>query len=181
VISIELLLDPESEARVRADWESLAAAGLSSLGAFRSVSNRPHVTLLVRPHLTDGDFSAVARRLPVRVAFDETLVFGHGDRGVFAWRVRLDDELRDVHRLVHESVPPGDDAPHTVPGSWTPHVTLARRLRLAALSDAVAAIGQPTAGSGVAVRRWDSDAKSVTPLTPDTTTVRELPGRCSHG
>src|SRR5215204_2909332 len=155
IVSIELLLDPDTEARVRSDWAALADAGLSSLGVHHARSNRPHITLLVRPQLPELSFAAAAALLPVPLALESPLVFRHGDRGVLAWRVEPSPELRGLHGAIHAAAPPGDDAPHTAPGGWTPHITLARRLRLASLADALEVLGPPCTGSGVALRRWD--------------------------
>ena len=164
VVSIELLLDPEIEASVRADWQSLAAAGLSSLGAYRSPTNRPHVTLLVRPGLDPADFAAEAALLPVALTLAEPIVFAHGDRGVLVWKVSPSAELVDLHRQVHASAPEGTDAAHTAPGEWTPHITLARRLRLAALPQALELLGPPRTGTGMSLRRWDAATATVTDL-----------------
>ena len=165
VVSIELLLDPDTEARVRADWQSLAAAGMSSLGAYRSPTNRPHVTLLVRPELAASAFPDAIARLPVAIALAEPVVFGHGDRGVLAWRVEPSDELVALHTAVHAAAGPGTDAAHTAPGDWTPHVTLARRLRLETLPEALALLGGPHVGSGLSLRRWDAASATVTDLS----------------
>ncbi len=168
VISIELLLDAASEALVRADWERLAAAGHSSMAAHRSASNRPHVTLLVRPAnaaaLAAARFADAATRLPVTLALSEPIVFAHGDRGVLARRVDLSGDLLALHAAVHAAAGPGVDAPHTAPDEWTPHVTLARRLRLADLEAATALLGPAHPGEGVALRRWDSARRSVTAI-----------------
>jgi hypothetical protein len=164
VVSVELLLDPDTEARVRADWRNLADAGLSSLAAHTAPSNRPHITLLVRPALAPVAFTAATARLPVAIALAEPVVFAHGDRGVLAWRATLGDGLRELHRQVHLAAGPGPDAAHTAPGEWTPHITLARRLRLAALPDALALIGPPIAGTGASLRRWDSASATVSAL-----------------
>lgn len=164
VVSIELLLDPDTEACVRADWERLAAAGHSSLAAHTAPSNRPHITLLARPSLPLDDFARAATLLPLPVAIGAPVLFPHGDRAVLARSVVLDDRLLAVYDAVRASVPPGDDAPHTDPESWTPHVTLARRLRLASVDDALALLGPERAGSAVALRRWDSSTRTVTTL-----------------
>ncbi len=164
VVSTELVLDADTEAAVRADWERLAAAGLSSLAAYRSDSNRPHVTLLVRPALAPHPFDAVAERLPIEMALGAPIVFAHGDRGVLARPVLPSPDLEAVHRAVHASVPPGEDAAHTAPGEWTPHVTLCRRLRLVDLDRALALLGPQVRGQAVALRRWDSAARRVTDL-----------------
>lgn len=165
VVSIELLLDPRTEERVREDWSRLSDAGLSSLGAHTAPSNRPHITMLVRPSLPSLSFASVAALLPVAIDLAEPLTFVHGDRAVLAWRVSRCAELNAVHAAVHAVAPPGDDAPHTVPGAWTPHITLARRLRVESLPEALALIGPPLAGTGISLRRWDSATATVTPLS----------------
>jgi len=165
VVSIELLLDSETEAGVRADWARLTDAGLSSLGGHLSPSNRPHITLLVRSALEPITFPTAASLLPVRVDLAEPVTFTHGDRAVLAWRVTPSADLRELHRAVHATVPPGADAPHTAPGDWTPHVTLARRLRVASLPEALGLIGPPRAGTGTSLRRWDAATATVTPLS----------------
>lgn len=168
VISIELLLDKVSESLVRADWEALAAAGHSSMAGNPSPSNRPHVTLLVRPAtgllLTPDAFISVSGLLPVPIELAEPMVFSHGDRAVLARRVVLTDEILAVHAAVHGAAPAGDDAAHTAPGEWTPHVTLARRLRLSALDEATALLGPPHAGRAMALRHWHSAARVATAI-----------------
>jgi hypothetical protein len=164
IVSIELLLDRETESRVRADWERLAAAGLPSLASHRSPSSRPQVTLLVRPHLEPVAFTDAAALLPVPVALASPIMFRHGDRGVLAWGVDPTEELLQLHRVVHAAAPTGADAPHTAPGQWTPHVTLARRLEVEDLTAALDVLPRQHAGRGVALRRWDAASATVTPL-----------------
>jgi 2'-5' RNA ligase len=161
IVSIELMLDAASEAAVRADWDRLRAAGHSSVAAHTAASNRPHVTLLVRERLEPATFADAVAQLPVALSLAEPIVFRHGDRGVLARRV-VGDGLRRLHEAVHGAVPPGLDAPHTAPGEWTPHVTLARRLRLVDLDDARGLLGPEREGAGVALRRWDSATREVT-------------------
>ena len=163
-VSIELLLDDESEASVRADWDGLARAGHSSLAAHTSASNRPHITLLVRPVLPHVDFAEAAALLPVGITLGPPIVFEHGDRGVLVRPVVLDEALLAVYNAVRAAVPPGEDAPHIDPASWTPHVTLARRLRLASLDDALGQLGPERVGWAVGLRRWDSRTRTVTTL-----------------
>ncbi|WP_419817890.1 2'-5' RNA ligase family protein [Glaciibacter flavus] len=164
VVSVELVLDAATEALVRADWTRLAEAGLSSMAAHPSPSNRPHITLLVRPRLDAIDVADVARRLPIRVVAGPPILFRHGDRGVLVRPVEPSEELLRLHRAVHAAAPAGDDAPHTAPGEWTPHITLARRLRVQSLTDAQSLIDTELIGEAVALRRWDSRAASVTAL-----------------
>jgi 2'-5' RNA ligase len=118
----------------------------------------------VRAALADLTFLRVVRRLPVAVRLDAPSVFEHADHGVLAWQVGLSDELQAIHRMVHEAAGRGADAAHTTPGEWMPHVTLARRLRLTALSEALASIGSPVTGRAVALRRWNSVTRKVASL-----------------
>lgn len=164
VVSIELLLDDESERLVREDWRRLADAGLSSLGAHTAPSNRPHITLLVRPRLASLTFDDAIGILPIQVGLGAPIVFAHGDRGVLARRVVPTDGLVALHEAVRAAAGPGEDAAHTAPGEWTPHVTLARRLRLDTLDGALALLGDEHDAAGTALRRWDSATKTVTPL-----------------
>lgn len=164
LVSIELLLDAATEARVRDEWMRLAEAGLSSLGRHPSPSNRLHVTLLVRPTLPALTFETAIGMLPVPVVLGALTVFVHGDRGVLVRPLMRDQRLDTLHRAVHDAAPPGDDAAHTVPGAWTPHVTLARRLRLAELDRARELLGDGFDGEGIALRRWDAASATVTDL-----------------
>jgi 2'-5' RNA ligase len=149
---------------VRADWERLSAAGLPSLASHRSPSSRPHVTLLVRPDLEEVAFSDATALLPISVVLASPIMFRHGDRGVLAWGVEPTEELVRLHRAVHRVARQGADAPHTAPGEWTPHVTLARRLRAEDLAVALGTLPQHHLGRGVALRRWDSASATVTAL-----------------
>lgn len=168
IVSIELLLDASTETLLRADWQRLEAAGLSSLAAHRSASNRPHITLLARPALETCAFGDLVDRLPVAIALGAPIVFPHAegsDRGVLARPVVMTEELRMLHAAVHAAVSQGDDAPFTAPAEWTPHVTLARRLLLHRLPDALGLLGPEISGTAVTLRRWDSATKTVTDLT----------------
>jgi 2'-5' RNA ligase len=183
VVSLELLLDPATEARIRAEWEALAGAGLSSLAAHTAVSNRPHITVLVRPELASQAAVALssALTLPIPVELGAPVLFGAGDRRVLARSVVPSPALLRLHSAVHDLAGPGDDAPHTRPGEWTPHVTLARRLRLDTLPHALRLLDDAAEGAAdapvradapgradasrstaTALRRWDAASATVT-------------------
>lgn len=165
VVSIELLLDAASEAAIRADWQRLADAGLSSLAAHTSPSNRPHITLLARPSLHALRGADVAARLPIPVRLGAPVLFGDGDRRVLARLVVPTAELLALHRRVHAAAGTSEsDAAHTAPDAWTPHVTLARRMRLDALRQALDSLGPAVDGEAVSLRRWDSASARVTDL-----------------
>jgi len=157
-VSLELLLDSRTEAAVRHEWDSLESAGHSSLGAHRSPSNRPHITVAVdmpEGELDKIDWSLVS--LPLEVTLGSTLLFGSGDRRVLARGVIATPALLSVHASIHAQLTRSD--PHTRPGVWTPHVTLARRLRLESLPDAVTHVGDPLDGEVIAVRSWNSETR----------------------
>lgn len=182
-MSFELLLDERTEAVVRAEWEALAAAGLSSLGAHPSASNRPHITLLVRPEVPTPARSVLEEvvRLPMPLVLGPLVLFGAGERRVVARSVLPSRTLLRAHADLHRLAGPGEDAPHTRPGDWTPHITLARRLRIDDLPRALRLLDevrasvdpelpelpdrpQPLEASAVALRRWDSATSTITDL-----------------
>jgi len=132
VVSIELLLDPATEAAIPAEWNALAEAGLSSLAAHTAESNRPHVTLLAR--------RVLARSVVPTAA------------------------LLRLHADVHGAAGEGEDLPHTAAGRWTPHVTLARRVRLADIAAVLPLIGGEIRGRAGRLRRWDKRSATVTDL-----------------
>ncbi|MHC2999880.1 2'-5' RNA ligase family protein [Microbacterium sp. HJ5] len=164
IVSIEVLFDSETESAVRAEWDRLAEAGLSSLASHRAPSNRPHLTLLVRPSLPEVAFAEAVSRLPLPVTLGSPIVFAHGERAVLARQVVPDAALLALHASVHREAPEGPDAAHTAPGAWTPHVTLARRLPLDVLPQALRLLDREHAGEAVALRRWDAASATVTPL-----------------
>lgn len=162
--TIELLLDSATEATVRAEWEALAASGMSSLARHTSESNRPHVTLLVREELGVLDLRPVLGRRSFPVTLGAPLLFGSGDRRVLARSVVPSAELLDLHVAVHAAAGPEDDAPHIAVGEWMPHVTLARRMRVADLAAALDLVGGELRGRAVGLRRWDPTTATVTEL-----------------
>ena len=77
-------------------------------------------------------------------------------------------ELIGLRETILAAVSPGEDAPHTAPGEWMPHVALARRLRVADLAEALDLIGSDIRAQARSVRHWD-------PATALITTLAELP------
>jgi 2'-5' RNA ligase len=164
VVSVELLFDAATEAAVRAEWAALAAAGFSSLAGHTAASNAPHLTLLVRPALAAWDADRLMTRAPFAVTLGAPLLFGAGERRVLARSVVPSPELLALHADVHAAAGPGDDAPHTAPGAWTPHVTLARRIRVADLAAALPLVDGELTGRAARLRRWDAASATVTDL-----------------
>lgn len=168
VQSVEVLLAPDGEARVRAQWQALADGGLPSQARHTGNTNAPHVTVAVRreiPATCDPHLADAAAQLPLTARLGGILLFPRRDhRVVLARAVVADEALLALHARVHESLA-GTQAldPRLDPGRWQPHVTLARALPSAQLPEAVTAV---TAASPqedpivlTALRRWDGVAR----------------------
>ncbi|WP_199688906.1 2'-5' RNA ligase family protein [Clavibacter lycopersici] len=175
-------MDAASDAAVRSWWRALAAAGIPSLADHAGETNRPHVTLLAADGLggsADAAVRAVAASAPLpTLRLGGLVVFGVPPRGlVLARQVVVDEELLALHARIHAVVDqapadPDQDAeavevvPHTRPGSWTPHVSLALRLTTEQLGAAVTALGRidPLDAPAAGLRRWDPRDRTVTEL-----------------
>ena len=178
VQSVELLLDPDAEQRIRDGWAALADAGLPSLASHEGDSNRPHVTVAVAEegltpavealravfrgwHLTERGLAA---QVGAPVLFG-----GHRHRWVLARLVVPSRPLMTVHSAVHRAIaadaPDADVVEQTGPDHWTPHVSLARRIeaeRLGAALDALDPAPLPCRITGA--RLWDGATRTVTDL-----------------
>ena len=164
--SIELILDAESDAAVRADWAALEGAGVPNLSRHSGASNRPHVSLVVGSSLEDSERLREAFVvLPIAVTLASLVVFGTAPRGLVLSRlVTLSRPLLDVHQRVHDVSPSTVD--HSQPGMWTPHVTLGSRLTATQLGLAVSLVGAPIEASLVGARLWDPASATITDLSP---------------
>lgn len=171
--SVELLLDPRSEAVVRSQWQALADAGLPSQLRVTSPTNRPHVTLIAATRIgpaVDAALRTLADRLPLDAVIGAALVFGAqssaGTRHTLARLVVPSAELLALHAEVYRLALPhvtGEPYPHCRPGHWTPHVTLGRRIAEAEIGPALAVVDD---GAGdisaqpAGLRRWDGDERT---------------------
>ncbi|CAN3128896.1 2'-5' RNA ligase family protein [Mycobacterium sp. smrl_JER01] len=166
VHSVELLFDADTDAAVRQVWDELTAAGIRSLAAHRSPTNRPHVTLAVAETMGAGVHAAlrpVLDRLPLRGVIGAPMLFG-GGRSVTLVRLMVPSlELLALHNDTHRICLPHTAVmlPHAEPGQWTPHVTLARRVPSARLESvwAVPGVVRDITATAVGLRHWDGDAR----------------------
>lgn len=165
--SIELLLDPVSDAAIRAQWQALEDAGLPSQLRVKSATNRPHVTLIAAARIdagVDDSLRALAGRLPFGCVVGAPLVFG-GGRHTLARLIVPSADLLAVHEEVYRLSLPhlvGEAFGHCRPGHWTPHATLGRRFTEAELGPALSIVDDDTtdlAAQVVALRRWDGDER----------------------
>lgn len=165
IVSLELVFDAESDAAIRAEWDALVAADLPSQARHTGASNRPHITLLVRGSLPHLDPAPFADGLPLPMTLGAPVLFGAGRSRVIARSVVPSAALLSLHARVHEVVGAGDDVDHTRPGAWTPHVTLARRVPLDRLGEALDVLAQQAPPErdvvAVGIRRWETATKTV--------------------
>lgn len=168
--SIELLLDPDSDALIRAAWSTLAGAGLPSQAHVASPTNRPHVTLLAAKTISadgDGALRELAVSLPVHGVIGAPIVFS-GPRRTLARLIVPSAHLLALHQAVYELVLPfvgGEPFAHCRPGRWTPHITLGRRITADAIGAAVSAVdASDVAAQMTGLRRWDGDERIDHPL-----------------
>jgi hypothetical protein len=168
VHSVELVFDPDTEAAIRAIWDELREAGIPS----QAPASRPHATLTVAQHVApevDVLLAAMAARFPFPCRIGAPLLFGRS-KAVLARLVVPTIELLDLHAEVHRlclpHLRPGP-MPNALPGQWTGHVTLARRVGPGQMGHAVRIAGKPTeiVGTVVGLRRWDGDKKAEYPIS----------------
>ena len=162
VHSIELVFDRDTEAAIRGIWEALASAGIPS----QAPASRPHVTLAVAERIAadvDELLSPVSRQLPLGCSVGAGVFFGRANV-VFARLVVPTSELlalhAEVHRLCLPHVTPAP-MPNSLPGQWTAHVTMARRVGGAELGRALRIAGRPSQIDGrfAGLRRWDGNKR----------------------
>ena len=170
VQSVELLLDASSESAVRSQWTALADAELPSQASRHSASNRPHITLFAA-HSIPADVDAILSRRFTAPSFEVRLggyiVFG-GKQFVLARSVIPSRALLRLHHDVYEAAAGASGiSAHIEPGSWTPHVTLARRITPDQLGYAISLLGSAVVIGGCGpIRRWDGEEKTEWLLTP---------------
>lgn len=162
VHSIELVFDDDTEAVIRRIWADLAGAGIPS----QAPASRPHVTLVVAERVAvdvDELLRPLTERLPLVAAIGAPVLFGRANV-VFARLVVPTTELLALHAEVHRLCGPHlvpAPMPNSLPGQWTAHVTLARRVGGGQLGRALRIAGRPSLIDGrfAGLRRWDGNKK----------------------
>jgi hypothetical protein len=168
VHSVELVFDPDTEESVRHIWDALREAGIPS----QAPASRPHVTLSVAERIdpaVDEPLASLNDRFPLRCVVGAPLLFGRSQLILTRLIVPTVDLLSlhaDVYRLSLPHVHP-DPMANSLPGQWTGHTTLARRVHGSGLGRALRAAGRPSEikGSFVGLRRWDGNAKREFPIS----------------
>jgi hypothetical protein len=168
VHSVELVFDPDTEAVIRHIWDGLREAGIPS----QAPASRPHVTLTVADRIepeVDGLLAALNDRFPLRCVVGAPLLFGRSQLILTRLIVPTTDLLAlhaDVYRLSLPHTHP-DPMANSLPGQWTGHTTLARRLHGSQLGRALRVVGRPSEIKGrfIGLRRWDGNAKREYPIS----------------
>lgn len=168
VHSVELVFDPDTEAAVRHIWDGLRDSGIPS----QAPASRPHATLTVSERLdpvVDSLLSSLSGRFPFECRIGAPLLFGRSQL-ILSRLVVPTAELLDVHAEVYRiCVPHQTPAPMTnsMPGQWTAHITLARRVAPGQLGRALRIAGRPSEipGQVIGLRRWDGGTKSEYPIS----------------
>ena len=162
--SVELLLDPETDALVEGQWLALHEAGLPSEHRPQHAgSHRPHITLFAGPSVPEpeSELAALVADAPgMPVTLGSVLLFGPR-RGQYVVVRQL---LPSVALLeLQEAVAAWCGASYAGqfgPGRWAAHLTLARRARADALPAMLGLLpGDPQPATVTGVRRWDGTAK----------------------
>lgn len=163
--SVELILDPTADAAVRSEWRALGQAGLPTAERRQpSPSHRPHLTLVavdVLSEQAERALPSLLTGLDLTVQVGAPTLFGpRADRYVLARSVVASTALLDLQGRVARLV---EISPLGLfgPGRWTPHLTLARRVRPDQVAASLAVLG---AADGLTTRitgcrRWDSDER----------------------
>lgn len=167
VHSIELVFDDDTEAVIRRIWADLAGAGIPS----QAPASRPHVTLAVAERIAvdvDELLRPLSERLPLVAAIGAPVLFGRANV-VFARLVVPTTELLTLHAEVHRLCGPHlvpAPMPNSLPGQWTAHVTLARRVGGGQLGRALRIAGRPSQIDGrfAGLRRWDGAKRAEHPI-----------------
>jgi 2'-5' RNA ligase len=128
--ALELLFDPDSEAKIKSVWDRLEAAGLPSLATRTHRRHRPHVTLVVAERieaarLQDGHDLAAEH---LDVTLHSPAVFQRS--GVLFLSVVPTLALLKLHQQVYAALAESLVEPwqaYSV-GAWVPHCTLAQGL-----------------------------------------------------
>jgi 2'-5' RNA ligase len=163
VQSVELLVGVELESHLRGQWQELTAAGLPSQGRNRAPSNRPHITVGVATAIyprIDKKLGTVAARLPIPCTLAGPTVFSHRT-DILVRLVEPSAELLELHAELAARMRDCPGRPDNLaPGTWTPHITLARRMNSAQTAQALELLDwTPRQGTFTGLRRWDGDAR----------------------
>jgi 2'-5' RNA ligase len=164
--ALEAVLDPDSDAAVRACWAALDEAGLPSQAQHKGATNAPHVTLVSAPaigsaHLTVAT-AILVPTLPIELAVSGWAVFGDGSRYTLALLCAAPTAVVSAVEVLARAA--GDPRA----GAWVPHVTVARRVGADQLERAIGVVDgaslRPSALRLSGIRHWDPASGKASPV-----------------
>lgn len=152
--ALELSFTETSASVVTRAWDALLTAVLPSQAEHKSMTNAPHLTLVAAAPIESSVLrlarTTVLPLLPCELPVVGLVVFGTGARVTLAYLIEPPPALVAGVADLRAAVP---SVRHPV---WTPHVTLARRVPRASLSEAVAALpAMPESLGADRLRWWD--------------------------
>lgn len=163
--SVELLLDEQAESAIRHQWDLLADAELAKPPP---VTVRPHVTLFAADHLSqelEPALSRVVAGLDLELQVGAVMTFGpRRGRVILVRQVAPSLALLRLQARVAE-ICGADSTGQFGAGRWSPHVTLARRVPVDRVGDALIALGTLADRSILTrvtgCRRWDGNHRTA--------------------
>ncbi|WP_110240458.1 2'-5' RNA ligase family protein [Nocardioides gilvus] len=160
--ALELSFDEASAQAVTMQWEALQTAGLASQADHRSMTNAPHLTLVaavgIDPEVVPVTVAMVQPLLPAAIHLSGLVLLGTGPRVSIAHLAEPGAALAAVVAELRARVP---NVRHV---TWTPHVTLARRVPRRLLPAALEVLGgtpSPRVLVADRLRWWDPDADLI--------------------
>ena len=168
VQSVELLLDKESDAAIRAQWDLLGDAELpTARRSGPSPHHAPHITLWAGQALsseTEEALPGLFGDLDLELVIGGVLLFGpRRSRYILVRQVVVSAALAALQRAVSDLCR-GREFGGFDDGAWSPHVTLARRLAVDQVTPALRALaGAPSELTATVrhARRWDGDRRQA--------------------
>ncbi|AUG75949.1 hypothetical protein CFP65_1031 [Kitasatospora sp. MMS16-BH015] len=169
--TVELTCAPEFDAAVREVWQRLSDGGVPSLARNTHAGHRPHLTLAcgtLSPEALARVDELLAASLPLPVRLTGLLSFSaRSRRRVLAWSVVPGYELVRLHHRIWQLLADSPEPnPYYLPGRWSPHLGLTRRLEPEELVRAHDLLGRlpDLTGEFDAARSYDTDTELTVPL-----------------
>jgi 2'-5' RNA ligase len=159
--SVELTLDSAAEAALVAQWDRLAAAGLTRPKRPEPYGHHlPHVTLYASdaiPEAAEPVLPEIVAGIDLTVRIGALMIFGpRNGECILVRQVPASVELLQLQQQVAVACE-ADPAGQFGRGHWSPHVTLARRLPSDQVGKAVRVLGSrgEVQATIERCRRWD--------------------------
>ncbi|RZS41172.1 2'-5' RNA ligase superfamily protein [Herbihabitans rhizosphaerae] len=143
--ALQFHFDPEADQAVRQLWHRLEKAKISSLATTTHRRHHPHVTFAAATTIPAGARKSLRdniSRLAIPSLWLHSLGAFSSPEPVLYLGAVVDAELLAVHSAVHDALAGKVKNPsaYHLPGSWTPHIPLARNIEPAQLAKGFTAL-----------------------------------------